>query len=530
MRRWLPLLVLALVATAAVAQEHRVGVQVETIAGTNVYLSAGTDSGFMAGDTLIVFRDDRPVGRLIVVSATTTRSVVTFADAVFPLTRGDRLTVVAAAPPMAEPEAAPTDSLVMPERERVSIFDQSAAPFPSASSPDPVRLTGRLQFGTNTLWSSTSPFGGGDARTRTFATPFVGMRGRLTGLPGGLGVNVNGRLSYRYRSEGSFEEPTDLRLYQASVERDIGLVRVEAGRFYNEYDRYSGYLDGVSLHVGSQTAGAGITAGVQPERADGLFSTTLPKYTVFGHYRIEPDPLRVEVRAVAGQVLPQIDGLVSRTFFGLTHRTSGKGFSVSTDLLVDEDPATGDLAFSRLGVNGSVNLARGLRLRGRYQQRRPYILFESLQVLRDQSERIGAGISYRLPQRTFGGTVVRADIASASSGDLPASLTVSGGGTVPRLPIAEIGLNVNASVWTRGRRESVYASASLTRSFGRINGSLGYRYQQTPLLDTSLITHGIEGALQVPLRSGVALTMQGSAAFGETVSNARLYTGLWWRL
>lgn len=528
MTKLLALLALLLVAAPAYAQEQRVEVQVETIAGANVYLDAGTERGVMAGDTLTVYRQDQPVGRLVVVSTTATRAVVTFAEAAFPLTRGDRLVVMAAAPPSLEPDV-PPDSVVS-DPDRVSIFDQPTPLSPSASAPDPVRLTGRLQFGTTTLWSSTSALGGGDASTRTFATPFVGMRARVTGLPSGLRANINGRLSYRYRSEGTFDEPTDLRLYQASIERDTGPVRVEVGRFYNEYDRYSGYLDGVSVHVGSQTMGAGVTVGVQPERADGLFSTDLPKYTVFGHYRIEPDPLRIEVRAVAGQVLPQADGLTPRTFFGLTHRSSGKGFSVSTDLLVDEDPTTGEFAFSRLGVNGSVNLARGVRLRGRYQQRRPYILFEALQVLRDLSERVGAGISYRLPGRLLGGTVVRADVASASSGDLPASVTVSGGFVVPHLPLAEAGLNATASVWTRDGRESIYASAALTRSFGRVYGSLGYRYQQTPLLDTALVTHGIEGTLLVPLRSGVSLSMQGSASLGDTISNARLYTGLWWRL
>jgi hypothetical protein len=343
-------------------------------------------------------------------------------------------------------------------------------------------------------------------------------------------LNVNGRVTYRYRSDGDFDRPADLRLYQASAEKEIGLVRVEAGRLYNEYDRYSGYLDGVMVHVGSATAGGGATVGVEPDRASAGFSSALPKYTVFGHYRLSPKPLRVEFRAVAGQILPQTDALDARTFFGLTHRTSGDGFSLSTNVLVDEDPATGDFVFSRLLARGSVEVADGLRLRARYQQRRPYILFGDLQVLRDLSERIGGGLSYRLPGRALGGAVVRADLSSASAGDLPASLTYSGGLFVPRLPVGEVGLNAYASVWTRDDRESVYASGALSRSFGPVYGSLGYRYQQTPLLSESLVTHGIEGSLQVPLLDGVSATVQGSAQLGETISNVRLYTGLWWRL
>ena len=525
------MLVAALVALAlpAQAQERRVAVRVEAVAGENAYLDAGAERGIAAGDTLAAYRDDRLAGRLRVLSTTAARSVVTFVGEAFPITRGERFEVILTAPPPATEEPAP-DTAAVPLPERRSIFEQPAPPLPSASRRDPVRLTGRFQAGTTILWSSTAMLDGGTARTRTFATPFVALRGRVTGLPGDVRLNINGRVSYRFRSDGDFAEPTDLRLYQASAEKEVGLVRVEAGRLYNEYDRYSGYLDGVIVHVGSATAGGGVTAGVEPDRANAGFSSDLPKYTAFGHVRLSPKPLRIELRAVAGQVLPQNAALEARTFFGLTHCTAGDGFSVSTDVLVDRDPATGDLAFSRLLARGSVEVTDGLRLRARFQQRRPYILFGHLQVLRDLSERVGGGLSYRLPGRALGGTVVRADLSSASAGDLPASLTYSGGLFVPRLPVGDLGLNAYASVWTRDDRRSVYASAALSRSFGRVYGSLGYRYQQTPLLAESLVTHGIEGSLQVPLMDGVSATVQGSAQVGETLSNARLYTGLWWRL
>lgn len=520
------LLVLAL---PVQAQERRADVRVEAVAGENAYLDAGTERGVEAGDTLAVYRGERSVGRLRVVSATATRSVVTFVVDVFPITRGERLTILLAAPrPVAE-ETAP-DPADAPLPERRSIFEQPAPPLPSASRGETVRLTGRVQIGTSAFWSGTAMRDGGAARTRTFATPFFGLRGRVTGLPGDVRLNVNGRASYRYRSDGDFAEPTDLRLYQASVEKEIGLVRVEAGRLYNEHDRYSGTLDGVSVHLGSAAAGAGVTAGVEPDRGSAGLSSALPKYTVFGHYRLTPKPLRIEFMAVAGQILPRTEGLENRTFFGLTHRTSGDGFTLSTDVLVDRDPATGDFAFSRLLARGTVEVTDGLRLRARFQQRRPYVLLGDLQVLRDVSERVGAGLSYRLPGRMLGGTVVRADVSRASAGDLPASLTWSGGLLVPRLPVGGLGLNAHASVWTREDRRSVYASAALARSFGPVYGSLGYRYQQTPLLTESLVTHGIEGTLQVPLLDGVSATVQASAQLGETLSNVRLYTGLWWRL
>lgn len=513
----------------AMAQAQRIAVQVTAVAGPNAYLDAGAEHGIATGDTLVAYRDDRRLGALRVVNASASRSVVTFLGESFSLTRGDRLVIAVSTPPPPVAETPATDTTAVPLPQRRSIFDEPSTPLPDTPSHDPVRLTGRLQVGTTVLQSTTRPLDGGASTNRTFALPFAGIRGRVTGLPGDVRLNLNGRVTYRYRSEGAFDEPLDPRLYQASVEKSVGLVRVEAGRFYNEYDRYSGYLDGLSVHVGSAEGGVGVTAGVQPDRADAGFSTDLPKYTAFAHYRLSPKPVRIELMAVAGQVVPQNEALQTRTFFGLTHRTYGDGFALSTDLLVDEDPATGETTVSRLLARGSAEIAEGLRLRARFQQRRPYILFDDLQQLRDLSERIGGGISYRFPSALLGGTTIRADVSSASAGDLPASLTVSGSVFVPRT-VGGIGLNANASVWTRDDRESIYASAALTRSFGGTYGSLGYRYQQTPLLTESLVTHGVEGTLQLPLWDGVSATMQGSAQFGETLTTLRLYTGLGWRL
>lgn len=536
MRRCLLVLSVAVLLGAAsgvYAQETgaRIDVRVEHVAGENAYLGAGADAGLAAGDTLDVVRDDIRLGQVRVVSVTATRSVVAFVGAAFPITRGTELTVVrvtnAASEPVADADLDPEPA----DTARFSIFAQSAAPATPAALPVSTgpRFAGRVQVGTSALWSSTSPLGGGNGTTRQFATPFLSLRGRVSDLPAGLLVNLNSRVSYRYRSDGSFDEPTDLRLYHASVEKHLSHFQVEAGRFYNEHDRYSGYLDGLRLHAGSSTAGVGVTAGFQPERADGLFSADLPKYTVYGHYRVSPRPLRVDLAAVAGQVLPQTDGLVNRTFAGASARVAADGASLSTDVLADRDPESGDFAFSRFLVRGSWTVLPRLRLRARYYHRRPYLLFESIQVLANASDRVGGGLSYSLGGRLFGGTVLRADL-SQSTRDDASSLTYSGGVYVPRLPGLNLGLNASGSLWTRDGRESIYVLAALTRSFGPVYTSLGYQFQQSPLLTESLTTHGIEGTLQVPLMDGVSATVQASGQFGETLQNARLYTGLWWRL
>lgn len=525
------LFTLAVFALPARAQEHRLSVRVEHVAGGNAYLGAGTDDGLAAGDTLDVIRGDVRIGRVHVVSAAAKRTVVAFVDAAFPITRGEWFTVVRA--PRAEPDPVAEHEMKSEPANpaRASIFAQPATPSAPPPLPAGPRFAGRLQVGTTALWSSTAPLGrAGAATTRSFATPFLALRGRASGLPAGLLVNLNGRVSYRYRSDGSFDEPTDLRLYHASVEKHVGSVQVEAGRLYNEHDRYSGYLDGVLLHVGSQTAGVGATAGLEPDRASGLLASDLPKYTVFGHARLRPLPLRVDLAAVAGQILPRAESLENRTFFGATARVHAEAASLSTDVLVDRDPDGGELAFSRFLVLGSWKPLPRLRLRARYYHRRPYILSDAFQTLREASERTGVGLSYSVGGRLLHGTVLRADLSRSARADDGASLTYSGGLSVLRLPGTDLGLNASGSVWTRDGRASVYILAALTRSFGPAYASLGYQYQRTPLLTETLTTHGVEGTLQVPLTDGVSATVQLSGQVGETLSNARLYTGLWWRL
>lgn len=507
----------------------RLDARVEHVAGENAYLSAGADAGLAAGDTLGVLQDEVSLGRVRVVSVSAGRSLVAFVGAPFPITRGMELTVARGSSAISEPvaRAAPKPA----DTTRTSIFARPAAAATPAALPVSTgpRFAGRVQVGTSTLWSSTSSLGGGDGTTRQFATPFVSLRGRVSDLPADLLVNLNGRVSYRYRSTGSFDEPTDFRLYHASIEKHVSMFQIEAGRFYNQHDRYSGYLDGLRLHAGTPTAGVGVTAGFQPDRADGFVSIDLPKYTVFGHVRVSPRPLRIDLAAVAGQVLPQTDGLVNRTFAGASARVSTDRAALSTDVLVDRALESGDFVFSRFLVRGSWTALPRLRLRARYYHRRPYLLFGSIQTLAKASDRVGGGLSYSLGGRLLRGTVLRADVSQSMRGDVT-SLTYSGGVFVPRLPGIDLGLNLSGSLWTRDGHESVYVLAALTRTFGLIHTSIGYQFQQSPLLTESLTTHGVEGTLQIPLLDGVSATVQASGQFGQTVSNARLYTGLWWRL
>src|SRR6185503_10047724 len=82
-------------------------VVVVQIAGSNLYLNAGNDSGVVTGDTLSVGRPGSELnGSFLVITATATRSVVSFAGPAFAVTRGDTLLLTRGFHPAPAPNAA----------------------------------------------------------------------------------------------------------------------------------------------------------------------------------------------------------------------------------------------------------------------------------------------------------------------------------------------------------------------------------------------------------------------------------------
>ena len=534
------MLLLVLLAAPAAAQEAaRIEAQVTYVAGQNAYLDAGTDAGLATGDTLTALRDERALGSLRVVSATADRAVVAFAGDPFPLTLGDRLVLLRDAP-APEPTPAPVAEAPPAEPDRPSILDQPQA----AAGPRPPTLTpaisGRLQIGVDGLASSTRATDDGPTFDRTFAQPFAALRAAVENLPGGFRLDANLRTAYRYSDPTPYDRPADVRVYQLSAEKAFGSAslpfEVRAGRFHNRYDRFSGYWDGLLLHVGDRDRGAGVAAGFQPDYADEAPSGELPKYTAFAHHAFEiptggsEQGARVEVTALGGQVLPRAEGMRTRTFAGALQTAYARGLSLSSELLVDQDPETGDWVLSRLGGRVSATVAPGVRLHAFAQSRRPYLLLGDLQLLLGRSTRVGGGGAV-----TVSGLTLRADASSASTEGAPSTLSFSGGLSTPRLPGVGVGLSAYATVWTQdatgGTRRGVYGSAGLDRSFGQVYARLGYRYQQSPLTaGEALVSHGLDALLQVPVTPRVALTLQASALSGDRLSSTRFYTALWYRL
>lgn len=532
------LLPLLLAIPASAQDAGRVEARVTYIAGDNAYLDAGAEAGLAPGDTVVAFRNDRRLGPLRVVSATADRAVVAFVAAPFPVTLGDVLVLESLSPPEPEPSPTPTSPAGTLVADRPSILARPAETRRSGSSLRMPTLSGRFQTGVSVLSSRTRPTAGAVADTRTFSLPFAALRASAEGLPGGLRLDANLRATYRSSEGFTFDQPADVRVYQLSAQKAFTALplQVRAGRFYNPYDRFSGYWDGLTLHVGNDDRGVGVAAGFQPSRADEAPSGDLPKYTVFGHAAAEVGGARVEGTVLGGQALPQAEGLTARTFVGVEQTARARGFSLSTQALADQEPGTGSWTLTRLSGRLSVAATPGVRLSAFALSRRPYLLADDIQTILNRSTRVGGGVSFRILRSPLPNTSLHLDAAHATAEGRPSTESFSGGLSIPRLPVGGLGLTAHATVWMQDAadgttRRGVYGGAGLTRAFGSVYGRIGYRYQQSPLgPDDTLVTHGVDAMLQIPVGRRLAFTIQADTQLGDRISNTRVYTALWCRL
>ena len=529
MRYFFVLLLAALVPTSFAQEAVEVQTRVTFIAGQNVYVDVGEDAGLAENDTLSVARDGTHLGEMYVVSATASRAVLGFTGTPFPVTLGDHLVLVIESELVEQAEAQDEPA---EETERPSILQQDAETQVTSTSA-PVRLSGRLQIGLDGLMSSSSVNDSAPSTDYTFATPFALFRGELENLPGGVRLETQARVAYRYADPTPLDRETDVRVYRFSLEKSFDSIplSVQAGRFYNRYERFSGYWDGLSLHVGNRQRGIGVSAGFQPEHSNEVPSGDFPKYTVFGHTSYDSEDVNYEGSVLGGQVLPTNQNLETRTFFGTHHRVSSRGIRASADALVDQDPTTSEWTLSRLGGQLSTTPSPGLRLRVFAQSRRPYILLGDRQDLLDRSTRYGGGASLSPRSGALRGATVRADVSLADTEGQPSTMTYSGGVYLPHIPALSVGFVLDGSLWMQDERQGLFGGISLSRSFGAVYTRVGYRYQQSPLLGLDdLITHGLEALLQIPIDHRTSFTMQASTHISDRTTSTRLYTSLWYRL
>jgi hypothetical protein len=499
---------LALAAPRAEAQDQGLRAVIEQIAGSDVYLSVGSEAGLAASDTVQAYRDGdgEYLGALRVVAVSASRSVVTFLDRPFPLTRGTVLQLRFTAAPAAAPAAA------------------AAAPAVQTPTRSGPRVRGRFSLDFNGMQSTTTWMSNVEERVeRRFASPSMSLRLVATQLPGGLTFETTGRATYRYSDPEIVQPDLSVRVYQVSIakEFDNAPIQFRLGRFYNPYELYSGYWDGALLRVGGRGFGVGVVAGFQPDRANEGPSTDLPKYTAFADYAVGRRTVRYTGDLSFHQVRPK-GAYLAHTFAGWSQALRVGGFRLASDLQVDRDPELSEWTLTRARVTAAVPLARGFTLNGRYVHDRPYFLFRTTDLLPFARDQVGGGFDW------FGGNAsFRADVTANRFDEGGWSMSYGGSFGFQRTGILGLGLNAGGTYWTLEGSTALQAFGDLTRRFGRVDVRGSYQFYRTEWDPTVVVTHTGGLSLTVPLGARVYTMLQARTQQGANLVSNSIQFSLW---
>jgi len=503
-------------APRAAAQQGRVAVVVDYIAGADIYLAAGSEQGLATNDTLLVYEapDGEAVGQFFVVSATATRAVVEFIGTAFPVTRGKTLYVQRTSAHAVEPTPLVTEGPAPARR-------------PEGRS---ASLHGRLAleadgFQSTTLWQSNQL----ESQTRQFATPSLALRAVAADLPGGLSLNTNLRAQYRYSNPQLISPAWAVQVYQASLAKSFtGFpLYVELGRFSNPYTNFSGQWDGLMMRLGGRRGlGGGFAAGFEPESGDQGLSTTLPKYAAFLTVDAGGGPVRYSTTVSANQVRPT-NGLLVHSYLGWSQYLRVQRFRLSNDIQVDRDPETSKWVVTRFNATASVPLARGLEVHGRLSRFQPYAFWQTTNLISYRRDQGNVGLFLFGSGGSVGLDVTANRFAASDTTAGEMSYTYSASFSLLRTPILGLDWSASGSYWTQTGSKSLYATAGLGRAFGRVQSRAGYQLYRSQSPTLTSVSHSVDAGLSFPLAGGLYATLQGRVQRGGNLHTSGLYFGLW---
>jgi hypothetical protein len=511
--------VLSVLAGRAQAQEPtRVTVVVEQLAGNNVYLNAGTVMGIRTNDTLGVHREQEgpELGRFLIVNSTAKRSVVTFIGAPFPITRGDSLHL----------DIRPSSVPVAAGR-KARRADPSTPTLPRSTGTQPARqaphVSGRLSFDFSSIHSETEGLGGDPEKVkRDFNTPTAGLRMRVSQLPGGFQINTSVRVSHRSSTANLIEPSTSVRVYEASLERSFQALplSIQLGRFYNRYETYSGYWDGLLLHYGKRF-GIGAALGFEPDRLNQALSSDVPKYSVFLDYRHQGRSAGYRADVSFHQVRSD-DGTPHHTFVGLSQRVRVRRFSLSQNLQVDRNPESDRWVVTRAQARASVPLGKRADFHAGYTLRQPYQFGRSMDVIPFRRDHVNVGLTFWV-----GNGTVSADVSAADQEGQARYYNYSSSLSFPRTGVWGLSVSVAGSYWTEDTNKGLLLSPVLSRSFGVLRSRLNYQYYRSETERYTITSHAADVSLSFPLSARIRSTLRARVSQGDNLSSTGLYTSLW---
>jgi len=501
-------------AAAQTADSLQLRVVVDYIAGSTLYVPAGTAAGLQVADTLRAERGGRGIGLLVVAAATATRASLGFVGQPVPVTRGDSLvlrrvgrarTGAAEAVPPGEPGVVPA-----PAAAAASRIDH-------ARPPEPLRLDGVMSAAVEGSRSRSSWDGPGSPQrvTRTWL-PTARLHADVTGLPGGLRAGVRARGSWLSGVTPVDRSGSDVTVHELFVERRFDRLpfQVRAGRLVEPALPFAGAWDGASLRVGSRDLALGLVAGYAPRTVGGTPAMEERRLGAFAIHRVEHASVRHDLEL--GLVEERLaDAGPNRSLSGWERLALGPLYLVgSADYrLTPRSELVAASAAADLSIGAGLSVRAGLGV-----DRPPFQLLTGT-----------AGASHR---RTFhvggawAGSGAYLSLQHArSSTDSATARAWDAFGSAP-LPF---GLAVDAagSWWRQGEDDWLNLAPALRARLGRVSVRAGYRLQRTSFGTLSATTHGGDLSVRAPLPGRVQLRVHGSIESGDGLTLVRFGSGLW---
>lgn len=524
MRLLITVALIALVRAPLSAQE-RVGVTIDYVGVEGLYLGLGADQGFAESDTLEVFASadaPAPIGQLVLTSVTRRRSVAEALGAASSLGRGD---VVYVELPAVAASGMGATTVPVPESP-VGAGPGDAGPTALAApnrsaAPTGPRVDGRIAIDLDARDTRNSWAGAGEEVRRRFATPTTRLSLNVTDLPGGFSVRTNLRAAYRYTELDLGTPPNSVRAYELAAVRTGETVQLRLGRFYNPYESYSSYWDGILLRVGSERGlGAGVVAGFEPSRSNEGFSSDVAKATGFVGYAIRRPGWRYDTDVSFHVLRPS--GLSDRMYGGWSQRLVVGPLSIDQRARVDHMESDGSWTLTQLRIRAGFRVTGPLRVRGSYGRITPGVALLSTDptgITGPHRDEMSAGLAL---YGALGSLTVDGGRTRWEGEDDGWSVSGSGG-----LRVGHGLISLSGRHWQRVNLRSLSVAPGASFVVGSVRPRVGYLYYRTDGSSGVLASQAVDAGAAVTLARVYRITMRGQYQWGEKLKGTRVQLGIW---
>jgi hypothetical protein len=298
-------------------------------------------------------------------------------------------------------------------------------------------------------------------------------------------------------------------------------LTITAGRFYNPYEIFSGFWDGMMLRVGSRDHGIGLIAGFEPVRSNEGFQTDLPKYSAYTYREFETGIFKSTTELDVTTVIPTVN-LENHIYAGLSQQFMVSRHRISVRLQADQNPVDNQWTFSQVMVRGMAALTNQLQVYGTYNRRQPYRMYSPITPIGYIRTSITGGAQFH-----YGSVSVGSDLSRITSELSPTAYSISGYAQANRTRLWDLDFSVNANYWFNETYTTLRLSPGISRNFNTLYLALGYEFYQTDFFSGQYQTH--TGTLSAMLSISPHWYVQTNlrSSYSELLINNSLQFSIW---